>query len=133
MPCRCDRRTASRRAADAASGGRYGSRCELPRRREGTLIAHGYHADDRRAIDRDEIRVFRLKPIDVPAIGIRRMLRDLFDEGLVGELEDLLEVGRLGRDAEPNGLGSHDWARLCQYSAPMSHGRSRPPLRGAAL
>ncbi len=63
-----------------------------------------------------------MKAIDVPAIGIRRMLRDLFDEGLVGELEDLLEVGRLGRDAEPNGLGRHDRARLCQYRAPMSHG-----------
>ena len=119
--------------ADAAAGRQVRiDAAELLIEREGALIAHGDHADDRAAIDRDEIRVFFVKAIDMAPIGIRRMLRNLLDEGLVGELEDLLEVGRLGRDAEPNGLGSHDWARLCQYSAPMSHARSRPPPRGEA-
>ena len=114
--------------ADAAIGRQVRiDAAELLVEREGALIAHGDHADDRAAIDRDEIRVFLVKAIDVPAIRIRRMLRDLLDEGLVGEPEDLLEVGRLGRHAEPNGLGRHDRPRLCQYSAPMSHGPSRPP------
>jgi hypothetical protein len=54
-----------------------------------------------------------MEPIDVPAVGIGRMLWNLFDEGLVRELEDLLEVGLSGRDAKPNRRRSHDAAGLC--------------------
>ena len=118
--------------ADAAIGRQVRiDAAELLVEREGALTAHGHHADDRAAIDRDEIGVFRVKAIDVPPVGIRRMLRDLLDEGLVGELEDLLEVGRLGRHAEPNGLGRHDRPRLCQYRAPMSHGSFAATARAA--
>ena len=47
-----------------------------------------------------------MEAVDVAALGVGLVLRDFLDEGLVCELEDLLEFPKLVRDLEA------DWARV---------------------
>ncbi len=55
---------------------------------------------------RDDVEVLVVEAVDVPAVGVDLVLRDLLDEGLVAKLENLLELFWVGRKLEP------DWARV---------------------
>ena len=70
------------------------------------VAPQGDHAHDPVLVDGDDVEVLVVEAIDVPALGVGLVLRDFLDEGLVSQLEDLLELPKLVRDLEP------DWARV---------------------
>ena len=62
--------------------------------------ADGDAADDRLAVQRDDVLVLIVETVDVPLIFIGRVLRDLFDERFVLQRMHLLYLARLARQPE---------------------------------
>ncbi len=59
---------------------------------ERPLVAQGHHGYELPALERDDVGVLGVEPIDQPSLRILCVLRDLLDEGPVVELVDLLEL-----------------------------------------
>ena len=79
---------------------------------ERPLPPNRQHADDRVVVYGDEVGVLVVETVDVAAVGVRRVLRDFLDEGVVGELEDLLEFRWLRRYPVLHLPKGHDGAGL---------------------
>jgi hypothetical protein len=72
---------------------------QLAVKRERPLRAKHDHADESRTTRRDDIGVLVMEAVDEATLGVRRMLRNFLDEGLVVEAMDRLELPRLARHA----------------------------------
>ncbi len=79
--------------------------------REGALEAQGEHAGELAAVERDDVVILLVETVHETSVGIRRVLGNLFDEGLVVQAMDRLEFPILRREFKLEGRSGCSWRR----------------------